>query len=203
MKKSRSKEQELEKGKAPEPEGNAEAPAAPSSNPSSGSRGPHEEAAGAEVEAPAPLPSSGPRGLEPEAEAKPKAAPKAHHHDPERQRQPATKSPVEVLFLIAPPGCTFGISHLDHRFTSSFPLQADEFKGQMKQKTKSSYFGSRQSWKAALIAVHEFNWRKWHMVRKKLPLGPGQEEQVPGKIPEQILAQLEPHIQKLGPPKRY
>ncbi|CAL1134907.1 unnamed protein product, partial [Cladocopium goreaui] len=56
----------------------------------------------------------------------------------------------------------------------------------MKQKTQSSYFGGKASWKDCLASVHEFNWRKWHVMRDKLPLEPGQPEQVPGKIPLEI-----------------
>ena len=66
----------------------------------------------------------------------------------------------------------------------------------------TSSFASR-NWKEALQAVHEFNWRKWHVLKDKLPLEKGQVEQVPGKIPEHIFLDLKPFIDELPPLKRY
>ena len=114
-------------------------------------------------------------------------------------RQPRQRSPEEVLSLMAPPTCTFGISFTDHRFTSSMRAESKEFTGRMKQSTMTCSFAHRTSWQDAIKSVHQFNWRKWHMVKKKYPLARGAQEQVPGEIAQDLMDQLKVHIDALPP----
>lgn len=117
---------------------------------------------------------------------------------PKKSRQPKTRSPEEVLSKIQPPTCYIGLSATEHRFMSTMKAESKEFTGKMRQNSFSVSF-ARRPWKEALKAVHEFNWRKWHVCKKNYPLGPGQEEMTPGTIPEPILEQLQSHIDALPP----
>eukprot|EP00438_Fugacium_kawagutii_P019946 Skav209629 [mRNA] locus=scaffold4224:82940:87399:+ [translate_table: standard] len=118
-----------------------------------------------------------------------------------RPREPKHKSPDEILSQLAPPTCYIGLSATDHRFTSTMKAQSDLYVGRMKQQTMTCSFGARLSWQDALRSVHEFNWRKWHVVKAEHPLREGQVEQVPGSIPNHFFEQLESHIQSLPPKK--
>eukprot|EP00438_Fugacium_kawagutii_P036662 Skav236023 [mRNA] locus=scaffold1524:87232:91566:- [translate_table: standard] len=114
-----------------------------------------------------------------------------------RAREPKHKSPDEILSQLAPPTCYIGLSATDHRFTSTMKAHSDLYVGRMKQQTMTCSFANRLSWQDALRSVHEFNWRKWYMVKDKHPLREGQVEQTPGNIPDHLLEQLEAHIQAL------
>ena len=73
----------------------------------------------------------------------------------------------------------------------------------MKQKGFTASFAQRHSWQDALANIHEFNWRKWHMVKEELPLPEGMSAQTPGVVPKDVLDQLAPYIQRLPTLKRY
>ena len=168
-----------------------------------------------------PEPSSGSKGPEPAPEApgqdlqprpsinfskESQRAPAQRAADPEvppRPREARIRSPEEILSQIAPPGATFGISHQDHRFTSRMGIESCLFEGKMKQKGFTASFAQRHSWQDALANIHEFNWRKWHMVKEELPLPEGMSAQTPGVVPKDVLDQLAPYIQRLPTLKRY
>ena len=116
-----------------------------------------------------------------------------------KEREPKRKSPEEVLSLMTPPRCQIGISFTDHRFTSKMAFESKEFTGRMKQQTFTVSFAQRLSWDQALKRVHEYNWRKWHMVKEQLPLPAGQEPQTPGEVPQHVMEQLKPTIDALPP----
>eukprot|EP00438_Fugacium_kawagutii_P003708 Skav208248 [mRNA] locus=scaffold7893:752:5170:+ [translate_table: standard] len=118
-----------------------------------------------------------------------------------KSRQPKIKSPEEVLGQITPPGVTIGMLSSEHRFTSRMMMESPLFVGKMRQKYFTCSFGKRTNWQDALATVHEFCWRKWYVVREQLPLPEGMAEQVPGRVPPDILTQLGPHIEKLPPLK--
>lgn len=133
-------------------------------------------------------------GLEPAtSSAKPRAA---------RQR-----SPQELLALLQPPGCSFGISFQDHRFTSLWSLDFPDLEKPFDQKRLSRTFGMKRGWVAALTEVHHHNWTKWQKkeVKSYEGLAAGETEQVPGRIPKEILDELKPIIDKIErvPATRY
>lgn len=157
------------------------------SGPSSSSKGPVQE-------------SKGPLMVNYEAIPKKKAEKGEKDPGPgavKRTREPKHKSPDEILSQLTPPTCYIGLSATDNRFTSTMKAQSALFTGRMKQATMTCSFGARMAWQDALRSVHEFNWRKWFMVKDEHPLKEGQAEQTPGNIPNHLLEQLEPHIQAL------
>ena len=61
-----------------------------------------------------------------------------------------------------------------------------------------------RTWKEALIQVHKFNWEKWQLLKAQYPLSGGQQEQVPGDIPEATFQLLQPTIDAMNKdPTRY
>ena len=71
------------------------------------------------------------------------------------------------------------------------------------QKTFSKSFQSDQTtWKQALEIVHKHTWEKWGIVQSDSPLT-ASSVQVPGEIPEDIVAQLQPIIEAMPSPKDY
>ena len=45
--------------------------------------------------------------------------------------------------------------------------------------------------------------KKWALVKCEYPLPPGTEEQIPGEVPQEILAQLKDIVKSLGEVIRY
>ena len=93
--------------------------------------------------------------------------------DPDKKRESRQKSPEEILSLITPPTCYIGLSRQDHRWTSTNPWEGSKFTGKLKQTRFSSSFAQRVCWQDALRNVHEFNWRKWRIVKEAHPLPEG------------------------------
>eukprot|EP00438_Fugacium_kawagutii_P035086 Skav205139 [mRNA] locus=scaffold3411:179900:184204:- [translate_table: standard] len=124
-----------------------------------------------------------------------------------RPRAAKQRSPQEIMALLQPPGCTFGISFQDHRFTSLWALDFTELEKPFDQKRLSRTFGTKRDWQAALREVHHHNWKKWQKkeVQAYEPLGAGETAQVPGVISKEILKELEPIIEKIEkvPATRY
>ncbi|CAK9040471.1 Uncharacterized protein SCF082_LOCUS29971 [Durusdinium trenchii] len=113
------------------------------------------------------------------------------------------KSPEDILSHIAPPGCTFGLSHYDHRFTSRFAVESEKFLPPFHTKTMTAAFFRMRTWQDALRTVHEHNWKKWGLVKEENPLPPGKVEQVPGDVPQWVFEALQPAIDKLPEVRRY
>lgn len=132
----------------------------------------------------------------PEEHAEPMAA------RPALPRAARQRTPEEIMTLIEPPGCKFGISHQDHRFTSYWKKDHPELPGAFAQKRLSRTFVSIRGWRDALIEVHEHNWKKWRLLKGMYPLGE-KREMNPGQIPESIFEQLQPKIAELQPVRRY
>eukprot|EP00434_Breviolum_minutum_P020595 symbB.v1.2.018159.t1/scaffold1437.1/size118820/2 len=107
------------------------------------------------------------------------------------------RSPEEILTTIEPPGCKFGVSHTDHRFTSVWKDDHPGLPGALAQKRLSRTFVTIRGWREALIQVHEHNWKKWGHLKDKYPLQEGMQEMRPGQIPESVFDQLLPHINSL------
>ena len=117
--------------------------------------------------------------------------PKASEAAPRAEKR---KSPEEILVPLSPPGCRFGISYQDHRFTSHWKSDDHRF---------SRTFVTRMTWQQALVAVHKHNWERWADVSSDFPLQPGETAQVPGEIPQTIFEQLEPRMKTLPEVRRY
>ena len=64
------------------------------------------------------------------------------------------KSPKQLLSQLAPPMCTMGLNYNDHRFTSSWKIDASHLPAPFSQKTKDASFANIRSWKEALVMVH-------------------------------------------------
>lgn len=122
---------------------------------------------------------------------------------PPAPRAERRRSPEEILSTIQPPGCHFGLSHQDHRFTSVWKGDHADLPAPYSQKRLSRTFVKVRNWREALIEVHEHNWKKWGMLKTKYPLSEGEREMRPGQIPESIFEQLKPRIDSLGEVVRY
>ena len=112
------------------------------------------------------------------------------------------RSPEELLSQLAPPKCTFGLNHLDHRWTSAFKVDASHLLPPYSQKMMTKSFGPNVTWQSALRSVHSFNWEKWAKLRDQAPLPPGCREQVPGQISEDVLRSLADVVAGLPPVRR-
>lgn len=111
------------------------------------------------------------------------------------------KSPEEILGQLAPPSCFMGLSFTDHRFNSTWRFDTPELQHPYDRRNKSANFGKSRTWQDALSQVHEHCWRKWAMLKKKLPLPPA-EQQTPGVIAQAVLDSLEPIIEGMPPRRR-
>ena len=115
----------------------------------------------------------------------------------------AQRSPDDILLPISPPGCRFGMSYQDHRWTSVWKYDHSELPAPYSQKYFSRTFAAKQTWQDAIREVHSHNWKKWLLVKNQYPLEPDKHEQVPGQVPQAILAQLKQTVDDLGPVVRY
>ena len=113
------------------------------------------------------------------------------------------RSPEEVLKTIAPPKCTIGLNHSDHRWTSSWKIDTSSAPFPYNQKTMTKSFWKVTSWQNALSAVHAWNWKKWAHLKEHAPLPSGEMEQQPGSIPATVLDELQLVVDKLPAPKKY
>eukprot|EP00438_Fugacium_kawagutii_P020973 Skav206113 [mRNA] locus=scaffold3261:44575:49089:+ [translate_table: standard] len=114
-----------------------------------------------------------------------------------RPRAPKQKSPAEIMAMLEPPGCSFGISFQDHRFTSVWQTDYLTLDKPYSQKRLSRSFGNKRDWVRALQEVHSHNWKKWEQVKLEEPLAEGQAEQKPGFLSKEVLDELRPIIDKL------
>ena len=168
----------------------AEAPQPEPSSPAQLGDGP------AEAEAPQPGPSSPAQG----------SAVVAEHADagaPAPTRKKVYSSPEQLLAKLSPPGCTMGLSFMDHRFTCRFPSSSGLLDGQYKQHTFTRAFYSRRSWREALSEVHRYSWTNWGILKGTLPLPSGQVAQEPGLIPPDILEDMARVVKTLPEVRRY
>jgi len=122
---------------------------------------------------------------------------------PGKPRADKRKSPEEILEPLQPPGCRFGVSYQDHRFTSVWKGEHRELAGDKGNRRFSRTFYKARTWQEALKAVHKHCWEKWMELKATYPLGAGQDEQVPGEIPDSVLEQLKPTIDSLPAITRY
>ncbi len=158
--------------------------------------GPEDEAMGP---APADAPDAPADADASQADAQPAEAMPARPALPRAEKK---KPPEEIMTFLEPPGCKFGISFQDHRFTSIWKQNHSDLAAPFNQKRFSRTFVTQRSWRDALIEVHEHNWKKWGLVRTKHPLGEKREMR-PGQIPESIFEQLQPTIDTLPEVTRY
>ena len=70
------------------------------------------------------------------------------------------KSPEEILALIQPPGCRFGMSFKDHRWTSVWKNDHPRLEAPYKQLSFSKSFAQKKGWQDAIKEVHAHNWKK-------------------------------------------
>lgn len=113
------------------------------------------------------------------------------------------RSPEEWLSSIAPPGCKFGVSFKDHRWTSRWEEEHPQLDAPFSQTTFTTSFAQKKKWVECLQEVHKHNWTKWQLVKAYHPLEEGQVEQVPGEVPAHVLAALKPTVDGLGEVVRY
>ena len=113
------------------------------------------------------------------------------------------RSPEEILSLISPPGCKFGMGHKDHRWTSVWKEEEPHLEAPYSQLSLSRSFAQKKGWVECLQEVHRHNWNKWRLIKHSYPLEPGQEEQEPGYIPQAVLDALKPKVDSLGKVVRY
>ena len=116
------------------------------------------------------------------------------------------KGPMELMGMLAPPGCSLTIGFDDHRIKSVWKVSDSRLKGKGKlaQEHFSLSFASKRSWQAVLQEVHAHIWNKWQIIRSRFPLPVPGSAQVPGEIQQEILDALEPRMLKVisMPPKK-
>eukprot|EP00435_Cladocopium_sp_Y103_P052500 s248_g16.t1 len=130
----------------------------------------------------------------------------AQHPDagaPATTRKKIYSSPEQLLTKLSPPGCTMGLSFMDHRFTCRFPSSSGLLHGQYKQQGFTRTFVTKRSWKDALSEVHKYCWTKWNILKDTLPLPSGQVAQEPGFIPPDILEEMADIVKTLPEVTRY
>ena len=148
-----------------------------------------------------------------QAEAAEHAEPSSSSRDPAssagiaRPKQlHVNKSPMELMGMLSPPGCSLTIGFDDHRIKSVWKVSDSRLKGKGKlaQEHFSLSFASKRSWQAVLQEVHAHIWNKWQIIRSRFPLPVPGSAQVPGEIQQEILDALEPHMLKVisMPPKK-
>lgn len=97
-----------------------------------------------------------------------------------------------------------GLSYMDHRFTSRYPVDSAALEGlAYAKKTMTASFAQKRSWEDALRLVHRHCWEKWGIIRADFPLQAGEVEQTPGHIPPDIIEALTGIIKTLPEVKRY
>ena len=116
------------------------------------------------------------------------------------------KSPAEILEQISPPGLIIRLSFNDHRFkvessTRIHGLSKDLDPPYNQKSFSRSFIGS--SWQESLKEVHKHGWNKYYLMQLDGLLPAADAPQDAGVIGPDILAQLDPEIKKLPPPKKY
>ena len=156
-------------------------------------------------EPPVPPPEEPPVPLEepPAAEAPSEAAAKKARVSPADVPADRRKSPEEILAYLQPPGCRFGLSFKDHRWTSVWKNDHPRLEAPYKQLSFTKSFAQKKGWQDAIREVHAHNWKKWALVKCEYPLPPDTEEQIPGQVPQDILEQLKGTVRSLGEVIRY
>ncbi|CAK9091627.1 Probable ubiquitin-conjugating enzyme E2 23 (E2 ubiquitin-conjugating enzyme 23) (Ubiquitin carrier protein 23) [Durusdinium trenchii] len=176
----------------------AQAEEAPEAGPSSGSgiRRPWSEGQSTPAP-PTPAPSPEPAPKAPSEATPAPATPAPGTPAPRTPGAPRAsapkvyKSPEEVLSKLSPPGCVMGLSYMDHRFTSRYPVDSAALEGlAYAKKTMTASFAQKRSWEDALRLVHRHCWEKWGIIRADFPLQAGEVEQTPGHIPPDIIEAL-------------
>lgn len=112
-------------------------------------------------------------------------------------------TPIEVLEKMLPQGAKIVLSHDEHRFLTTWVGTSEGIPLDLKGKYFSRSFNANKPWKQALSECHHRLWEKWSFVAAKGPLPAGVAPQEPGKVPEDVLLNLEPFIQKLPEKKSY
>ena len=96
------------------------------------------------------------------------------------------------------------LNYNEHRFIGeTMRVASDAFTGVQRQKTYSRKFGGARTWKEALHEVHKWLWEKWQIVESEFPMGTTGQRQVPGEVPADVLAELEPIIRDMPAEKIY
>ena len=118
------------------------------------------------------------------------------------------RSPAEILNQLSPPGMMLRMTYNDHRFKvetgSRFHESSSKLKAPYSQKSYSKSFASgAPTWQEALSDVHNHAWTKHNMMVIAGYMVGSSDPQSPGVIPEDVLSDLQPEIEKMPPPKKY
>ena len=101
-----------------------------------------------------------------------------------------------------PPGCKILLNHNEHRFTTTWVGTTDGVPLDLKGIFFSRSFVNKE-WTTALSEIHHRLWEKWSFVSEKLPLEAGRQPQKPGEVPQNVINNLKPFIEKLPEKKSY
>ncbi|CAK9004508.1 Uncharacterized protein SCF082_LOCUS8216 [Durusdinium trenchii] len=118
------------------------------------------------------------------------------------------RSPAEILNQLSPPGMMLRMTYNDHRFKveigSRFHESSSKLKAPYSQKSYSKSFASgAPTWQEALSDVHNHAWTKHNLMVIAGYMVGASNPQSPGVIPEEVLSDLQPEIEKMPPPKKY
>lgn len=117
------------------------------------------------------------------------------------------QSPVDILNQLCPrPYCSLLLNKNDHRWTSTWKKDipgSDRWIDELGNLTFSRRFDSKSedSWKSALLEVHDRIWTKWSLNFENLPIEMSAQD--PGVISDAIFEQLAEVIATLPPQKVY
>ena len=91
---------------------------------------------------------------------------------------------------------------IDGRWSSHFKTECEYWIEGFKTKHDIGPF-DRSSCREKLLAVLKRCWKKWDIATDLLPLPADEQEQVSGKIMEDLLAELAPIVNHLSAPKKH
>ena len=139
--------------------------------------------------------------------------PPHEHHGPGERRVPIQPSgvkrpkvystPAEALAGMMPPGAKIVLNHNDHRFRTTWTGPTAGIPAELTGKHFTRNFGANRSWQDALCECHQRLWEKWGYISTSLPLPEGKQPQEPGVVPDDVLAAIGHHIDKLPKKKDY
>ena len=151
-----------------------------------------------------------PDGAQPSLPAAPATPVQAPEHSSSSSKPVATgvtrpkvySTPQEAFEDMIPPGAKIILNYNEHRFCTTWVGSSEGVPPELAGKHFTRSFVNKP-YEQALAECHERLWEKWSYVKDKHPLPSGKSEQVPGVVPDHVLASVKEALTKLPPLKRY
>ena len=110
----------------------------------------------------------------------------------------------DILNSLKPPGTSFTLDNMQHRFCAHYEVDAKYCKDLPKEFTGkyfSKSFATSRDWKDCLQKVHAWMWNKYSALPSKAQAKCSVQE--PGIIPDAKLMEMEEFVSTMPPPKKY